>query len=155
MDQPDGTAASPEVADLTNDIPLVRAELHILKPGTATPTGWVWTMCGPAHPKTIAYQEAQQRDRLHKAAQIEQAQVNGRKYKAEEKKAVESNLDGVRWIISRIETWTPIRIGAETIEFSDDAATKLLMRPEMGQYFLQAVEFIQAERSFMPPSASN
>ena len=153
MDQPtDGATA---VADLTNDIPLLRAQLHIVKPGTATPTGWVWTMCGPAHPKTIAYQEAQTRERLHKAALIEQAQVNNRKYKAEEKKAVESNLEGVRWVVSRIETWTPVKIGGETIEFSDDAATKLLMRPEMGQFFLQAVEFIQAERSFMPPSAES
>ena len=148
-------AAAPAVVDLTADIPLMRAELAIMKPGTATPTGWVWTMCGPAHPKRLAYQEAQSRERIHKAAMIEQAQANGRKYKPEEKKTAEANLDGVRWMVSNIETWTPVKIGDETIAFSDDAATKLLMRPEMGWAFFQAVEFVQAERSFMPPSAEN
>jgi hypothetical protein len=142
------------VADLTNDIPLMTAELHIVKPGTAKPTGWVWTMCGPAHPKTIAYQEEKTRERLHKESTIEQAQVNQKKYKAEERKVVEASLDGVKWLLSRVETWTPVRIGDETIEFSDESATKLLMKPEMGQYFSQGVEFVNAERSFMPPSAT-
>jgi hypothetical protein len=144
--------AVPAVVDLSNDLPLTTAELHIVKPGTDTRTGWIWTMCGPAHPKTLAYQEQKQRERLHKEARIEQAQVNQKKYKAEEKDVVEANLEGVRWVVSRIESWNPVQIGNETIAFSDEAATKLLMKPEMGQYFAQAVDFLTAERSFMPRS---
>jgi hypothetical protein len=144
-----------EVADLTNDIPLLTSELHIVKPGTSIQTGWVITMCGPAHPKTIAFQEMKQRDRLDKEATIEQAQVNQRKYKAVPKKVVEANLEGVEWVVSRIDTWTPVKIGGETIAFSDAAAIKLLARPEMGQYFRQIVDYIEGERSFMPRSAEN
>jgi hypothetical protein len=146
-------AAAP-VADLTNDLPLLTAELHIVKPGTDKLTGWIWTMCGPAHPKTLAYQDTRTRERLHKEARIEQAQVNHKKYKAEEKDVREASLDGVRWMVSRIESWTPVKIGDETIQFSDEAAIKLLLKPEMGGYFKQGVDFIEAERSFMPRSAA-
>lgn len=141
------------VADLSGDLPLETAVLRIVKPGTASPIGWDITMAGPAHPKTIAHRNAAQRDRLHKEAMIEAAQVNGRKYKADERSPEEAELSTMRWVVSRIVTWTPVKIGGETIEFSDEAAIALLRRPVMAAYLQQIVEYLQAERAFMPPSA--
>lgn len=142
------------IADLDGDLPGETAELKIVKPGTAQPNGWVLTMAGPSHPKTLAYRERKQRERLHKEASIEQAQVNGKKYKADERTPEGAEIDTMRWVVSRIVSWTPVRIGGETIAFSDDAAIELLRRPTMAAYLQQIIDFLNADRAFMPASAT-
>lgn len=141
------------VADLDGDLPGDTAELKMMKPGTGSPNGWVLTMAGPAHPKTLAFKERMRREQLHKQAAIEQAQVNGRKYKAEERSPAEADAETFQWVVSRIVTWTPVKIGGETISFSDDAAVSLLSRPTMSAYLQQIVDYLGAERAFMPASA--
>jgi hypothetical protein len=141
------------IADLDGDLPGETAELKMVKPGTATPNGWVLTMAGPSHPKTLAFKERKQRERLHNEAAIEQAQVNGRKYKAEERTPAEAEAETMRWVVSRIVTWTPVKIGGETISFSDDAAAELLRRPTMSAYLQQIIDYLNGERAFMPTSA--
>jgi len=144
-----------DAVDLSADIPSDTYDLAILKPGTATPNGWVITLAGPAHPKTIAYKNSAQRDRLQKEAVIEASQVNGRKFKPDVRTPEDDDVRTVKWLVSRIVTWSPIKIGSETIEFSDDAAIKLFLRPVMAPYIAQVVDYLQGERSFMPTSASN
>lgn len=141
------------VIDLDGDLPGETAELKMVKPGTSEPNGWVLTMAGPAHPKTLAHKDKKQRERLHKEATIEQAQVNGRKYKADERTPEEAEIDTMQWVVSRIVTWTPVRIGGETIAFSDASATELLRRPTMAAYLQQIIDYLNADRAFMPPSA--
>jgi len=143
-----------EVTDLTADIPLETAELKILRPGTDVPNGWVLTMAGPAHPKTVAFQNERKRARLQRETSIEAAQVNGRKYKPEQKTAAEADAETMRWVVSRIVTWTPVKIGDQTIAFSDEAATELLLRPVMAPYLQQIIDYIEQERAFMPRSAT-
>ncbi|OJW65480.1 MAG: hypothetical protein BGO65_12180 [Afipia sp. 64-13] len=143
------------VADLTLDLPADTADLVVLKPGTNTPTGWVITLAGPNHPKTLAYKERKDREYLQKKARIEAAQVNGRKYKADEQSPEEAATGSIEWVVSRIVTWTPVKIEAKIFEFSDAAAIDLLRRPVMGSYLQQIVDYLQAERAFMPSSATN
>ena len=143
------------VVDLSADLPLDTIELKMLRPGTDEPNGWVLTMAGPAHPKTVAFQNERKRARLQREAAIEAAQVNGRKYKPEQKTAEESDNETIRWIVSRIVTWTPIKLGEQTIAFTDEAAVELLLRPVMAPYLQQIVDYIGAERAFMPRSATS
>jgi hypothetical protein len=143
-----------EVVDLSADLPGETAELKMLKPGTDVPIGWVITLAGPQHPKAIAFKDGEQRERLAKRAQIEAQQANGRKVKPDVISPDDADLKTVKWLVSRIVTWTPIRIGAETFAFSDEAATRLLLRPEMAPYVGQVVDYLVSERVFMPTSAS-
>lgn len=142
------------VADLDGDLPGETAQMVMVKPGTSEPNGWVLTMAGPAHPKTLAYKEKKQRERLHKEATIEQAQVNGRKYKSEGRTPEEAEIDTMLWVVSRIVTWTPVKIAGVTIEFSDAAALDLLRRPAMAAYLQQIIDYLNADRAFMPTSAT-
>lgn len=142
------------VTSLDGDLPGDTAELKMLKPGTPEPNGWALTMAGPAHPKTVAFKEKRQRARLHKEAAMEAAQVNGRKYKPDEKSPDEADTETLQWVVSRIVTWTPISIGGKTIEFSDEAAIELFRRPVMSAYLQQVIDYLNADRAFMPPSAT-
>jgi hypothetical protein len=141
------------IADLDGDLPSETADLKMLKPGTAELNGWILTMAGPSHPKTLAYREKKQRERLHKEAAIEQAQVNGRKYKADQRTPEEAEIDTMQWVVSRIVTWSPVKVGGQMIEFSDAAATELLRRPTMAAYLQQIIDYLNADRAFMPASA--
>lgn len=142
-----------DIVDLTGDLPADTFDFAVLKPGTATPTGWVITLAGPAHPKAVAFKNAAQRDRLQKEAAIEASQMNGRKVKPDAKTPDEEDQRTVKWLVSRIITWTPIKIGAETIEFSDAAAIELFLRPVLAPLVSQIVEYLASERAFMPASA--
>lgn len=144
-----------DITDLSADIPMDTAELKMLKPGTATPNGWVVTLAGPAHPKALAFKSSSQRDRLHKAATIEAQQANGRKIKPDAMTPEDEDLKTVKWIVSRIVTWTPVNIGDGPVEFSDEAATQLFLKPVMAPYIDQIVTYLQAERAFMPTSATS
>lgn len=141
------------VIDLTADLPLETAVLAMLRPGTETPTGWELTMAGPSHPKTVAYQNERKRYRVQKQATIEAAQVNGRKYKPDQTTADEAETETMRWVVSRIVSWTPVKVGQDTIEFSDEAAIALLRKPAMAPFLQQIVDYLGAERSFLPSSA--
>lgn len=143
------------IADLSADLPCDVAELQMLRPGTDQPNGWALTMAGPAHPKTLAFQNERKRARLQREASIEAAQVNGRKYKPEQKTTDEADAETIRWVVSRIVTWTPVKIGEQTIAFSDEAALDLLLRPAMAPYLQQIVDYLGQERAFMPRSATS
>jgi hypothetical protein len=149
------TMTDTDITDLSADLPGETAELKMLKPGTDVPIGWVVTLAGPSHPKALAFKDSSQRERLAKQAQVEAQQANGRKVKPDVLSPEDADLKTVKWLVSRIVTWTPIKIGAETYAFSDDAATRLLLRPEMAPYIGQIVDYLQSERAFMPTSASS
>ncbi len=143
------------VIDLSSIIPTDTAVLEILKPGGLEGTGWKITFAGPAHPKAVAWSNEASRKNLRKQQQIEQAQVNGRKFKAEDKDPEEQRRENVSWVVSRITDWTPVRLGpGDAITFSETAATDLLMKPELGFAFAQMVDFLADDRSFTQRSAT-
>lgn len=144
------------VTNMADDLPDDTAEIHIVKSGTNIRTGWVITLAGPGHPQTIALNNELERERLNRSAQIERAQVNGRKWKGDEDEQPE---DARRKIVSqvcrRIVSWTPVDFGEGAVEFSQENAVKLFLDPKKGAYFGQIVEFLTAERAFTKGSAKN
>ena len=136
-------------------LPSDTAELHIVKPGTNEPIGWVITMAGPSHPQSVSQSEKASRRYLHREAQIEQARANNRKWKGDDKQPAESRREFIESIVGRIVTWTPVRIGTIQYDFSPETAIELLSKPDMGLYVAQIVEFISDEKSFMTGSEKN
>lgn len=129
------------------------AVLTIINPADDTPTSWQITMAGPGHPKTVALSARSERERLAKSAAIEQAQVNGRKWKAEVPTADENRRSNVQSVVDRIISWTPVDFGDGPITFSEETAVALFMDPRKGKYFAQLVEFLTGEKAFFTNSA--
>lgn len=142
-----------DVVDISSDLPGESYDLHMVRPGTSTPNGWIITLCGPAHEKAVRYQEKIKRESLHRESRQEAAQVNGRKYKPDELTPEESDRQRLEWIASRILTWTPVKIGPTTYAFSDDVVIELFRRPEMANFLQQVVDYLRSERAFIPGSA--
>ncbi|MCA0032766.1 hypothetical protein [Mesorhizobium sp. B263B2A] len=143
-----------EAIDLGGIIPQDETIKEILKPGGTEGTGWMITLAGPAHPKAVAWTNEISKRNLRRQQRIEAAQVNGRKFVAEDREVDDVRRENVEWAVSRIVGWSPaVKIGAETYPFSDAVAIELLSRPSMGWAFAQIVEWIGDERSFTKASA--
>lgn len=131
------------------------AELAIRHPSTDEPTTWVWTFYGPAHPKTVELADRVSREALRDLAAQKQARVNGKKWKEDAQSADTLRAETVASIVARTKTFTPVKLGAETIEFSPDAATLLLQDRKKAWLFSQIVEWLRDDESFMPPSVNS
>jgi hypothetical protein len=157
MTEPSPAAISGiDIPDLSGAMPLDTSVLHIVVPGTNKRTGWEVTFAGPSHPKTVSLSNELTRRGLDKAAKMEAAQVNARKWKPEDKQPDEQRRENVESVVARIVTWTPIKIAqvsAQPIAFSEKAAIDLLLRPMMIPYLMQMMEFLGNEASFIADSA--
>lgn len=151
------------VVDLSGGeaLPADSAVLHIVLPGTNKRTGWDVTFAGPGHPKTIALNNETSRKQLHRQEQIERAQVNGRKWKGDDKTPDEQRREFVEGLVARVISWTPVNFGDGPVEFNEGDATApkravdLLLKPKLGAYVAQFVDFLIDERTFMKDSANN
>lgn len=138
---------------------LLTADLHVLVPGTADPSGWTVTFAGPAHEKTKALSDKAARVASKKEADIERCQVNGRKWKGEEKTPDEKRRETVESIVGRITGWSCADgsagpdFGNGPVAFDEDKVVDLFMDPELGAYFSQFVDFLVAEKTFLKASA--
>jgi len=130
------------------------ADMVVLHPATGEPTGWRITFAGPGHPKAVEQSNRLQRKRLREEKSREQAQMNGRKWKAEEKTPEEIRAENVAFVVERILGWTPVRINGEDLPFTPENATRLLLDPKKGKLFTQMLEFLAAEESFTKRSAT-
>lgn len=139
--------------NMADDLPEDTAELHIVKPGTNIRTGWVITLAGPGHPQTISLSNELQRERLQRSAEIERAQVNGRKWKGDDAQPEDERRKSVSDVCRRIVTWTPVDFGEGVIEFSQENAVKTFLDPKKGAFYAQVVDFLIADRAFMKGSA--
>lgn len=131
------------------------ADLAIKHPSTGDVTTWIWTFYGPGHPKTVEIANRISREALRDAAAQKQARVNGKKWKEEEQSVDDVRGETVDSIVARTKTFTPVKIGADTIEFSAASAKALLLDRKKGWLFSQVVDFLKEDESFMPPSAKN
>lgn len=116
------------------------------------PTGWFWEFAGPGHPKTEALNNRFARERLHKAAQMEQAQVNGRKWKADEEDPSAVRAKNIRDLVDRLVGWSAVEIGGKDFPFTPESAVEFLSHPKRVGVLTQAMEFLAAEKSFSPRS---
>jgi hypothetical protein len=149
-DQP--TSGAFDLADVSASD---EAVLDIKHPKSDEPTGWQWTFFGPGHPRTVAIADRETRAMLKLAADKEQARVNYKKWKPEEETGADLRAKTVANIVGRTKYFTPVKFGSETIEFSPEAATKLLLDRTKGWLFKQVIDFISAEESFIQPSATS
>lgn len=117
------------------------------------PTGWLWEFAGPGHPQTEALNNRFARERLQKAAQVEQAQFNGRKWKAEQDEPAQVRAKNIADLVQRLVGWSPVIIDGKDFPFSAENATEFLSHPKRVGTLTQAMEFLASERAFTPRSA--
>lgn len=117
------------------------------------PTGWTWIFAGPGHPKTVAQSNRLGRERLAEDAAKEQARVNGKKWKAPDESVDEVRERNIKWVTERLIGWSPVKIAGEMVEFSEDAARRLLSDPRKSDLLVQAIDFLSADMSFTKRSA--
>lgn len=139
--------------DISSFKTLATADMVVNHPITGVPTKWVITFAGPGHAQTIALADLQARRSLVEERKRVSAQVNGRKYKPDDVSPDEKRDEIVHDVVERIVTWTPVKLDGEVTEFSKPRAVALLRDPAYGKLFEQIIEFLAAERSFMPRSA--
>jgi hypothetical protein len=128
------------------------AEMDVVINGRAS--GWKWTFAGPGHPLTVAQGNRLSRERLHRERQIEQARANNRKWKAEDEDVDEVRKRNIDWVVERLVGWPTIKLDGELLEFSQDAARKLLSDPRKVDLFVQAMDFLAADNSFTKRSVT-
>lgn len=117
-------------------------------------TTWVWTFAGPGHSKTVEQANRMSREALHEKRQKEQAQANGRKWKAPEESVDEVRAKNVNFVVERLIGWTGAKRGGEDFAFSTEAARALLLDPRKGALLVQALEFLGEESSFTQRSVT-
>lgn len=124
-----------------------------IKDSSGRLTNWIWTFYGPGHPKTVALSNRVSKKWLQETRDKEQAQVNGKKWKPEDRSLDDIRSENVANIIERTKSFTPVKLNGQVIEFSSDAARQLLLDPRKGALFSQITEFLREEENFMRPSA--
>jgi hypothetical protein len=129
-------------------------ELVIRHPKSLEPTGWTWTFYGPGHARTIELSNRVAAAALKKAAAKRQAQANGKKWKEDEESLEQLQTDQVENIVARLKHFTPVRIEGQTIEFSADAAKRLLLDRRKGWLLEQIGEFLADQANFIQASAT-
>lgn len=161
MEIPNAPAPDAAPFDFSAMVPEDVAVLEITMPGELEneriPTGWKITFAGPAHPKTVAWNDAQATVGLRKSAAIEAQVRNGRKVKADDTTLEEQRQQNAQWILARVIDWTPMRapwIQEQPIKPTDPVAAKFLLDPKTSGAFVQMVEFLTAEKSFTKRSAT-
>lgn len=152
------TDINSSAVDLSAFMPVDTAVYEVLDPSRIKGTGWRVTFCSDAHPKALAFSNNNARETLRRQRAIEQAQVNGKKYKPEDKEPDDVKSNNVDWVVSRVIDWTPVRIPPwypELLPFSDESAKALLMKPELGWVYTQFVEYLTDDKSFTKASAGS
>ncbi len=150
----DATAPADDILDLGDASldALDEAEMTVVINGKVTT--WVWIFAGPGHEKTVAWGDKIAKQRLHEERQREQAQVNGRKWKAPEETPDEVRERNVQWVLARLLRWSPVRMNGEDFPFTPENARTVLIDPRKDIY-RQAIEFLADEQSFTPRSATS
>lgn len=143
----DANAALPtQEFDLSDFKALDEGHLNIQLNGKLT--GWIWTFAGPGHPRSVAYSDRMSRERLHRDRVKEQAQVNGKKWKAPDLNLDEVRAENVNFILERLLSWSAFKLDKEVFPFSTENARNILTNPSFQTLFTQALEFLTDDNSF-------
>lgn len=126
-----------------------------IKDSAGRVTAWLWTFYGPGHAKTVAVANRLSKKWLTEAREKEQATVNGKKWKPEERSLDDIRRENVGNIVDRTKGFTPVKLNGAIIEFSADKARELLLDPRKGALLAQISDFLREEENFMRPSAKS
>lgn len=129
------------------------AEMTVRHPITDQPTTWVWTIAGPGHPVTVEQGTRLSRKVLNENRAKEQAMVNGRKWKGDDREPEEIRRENAETFAERVLGWTEVTINGEPYGYSRENVVKLLMNPRYGRIYTQLLDFLRADENFMKGSA--
>lgn len=148
-------ASAQTLVDLDLIAPASTAPMAVLHPVTGEAIGLTFLIAGPDHPKTIEIQDAAARRQAKKDAQAASQAARGRNgvISPDDPEAVRT--ENIRVVAGRILGWTPedVKLGGVMRKYSPEAAFDLLYDRRFGWIFLQVLEFISGEASFMKASA--
>ena len=94
------------------------------------------------------------RKRLREDREKEQARINGRKWKGEERAPEDIRAENLGFWSTASSRWSPVSINGQDIPFSREAAMQLLGDPRKGWLFTQALDFVVADDTFTRPLAT-
>jgi hypothetical protein len=95
-------------------------EVAINHPVSGAPTTWIWTLAGPAHPRSIEAANVATRDALRVQRLREQAVVNRRKWIEPERTPDEMRMENAKSFAIRVLGWTPARINGEDYPYNTE-----------------------------------
>lgn len=123
-----------------------------------TGSGWFVTLAGPGHDKTRALNDRLAKQILAREKLIEQATVNGKKYKSPEVDPDERRRENIGRVVARIIGWRGLfdieGPGAAEVKFSEEVAIDLFLDPNLSAEYSQINEYLNDERSFTKRSAT-
>lgn len=149
---PAAPAASQKLFDPTRFAKLAAdiAEMEVLDPETAEPTGWKWQFAGPGHPQAVAKADRDAKEMLTESSKIRTTRVNGRKYKGETKTPEQARREGAEGIVELLIGWT-----GSVIEYSPEKAIEMLLDPRYYDLVRQVNDFLDDDRAFIKTSAAS
>lgn len=132
------------------------SELVIEHPVTGQPTGWVWTVVGPAHRISIELSDEAARRVIKDRQRREAAQTNGKKWKPDEETPEGNREQNVEYFARRILSWNhPARLDGESLSFSQENVRKLLADPKYLWLYRQVTGYFTSDEAFIKASAKN
>jgi len=148
MEENTGTVATFDIDDLNS---VDEGKMMVL--AGDRPTGWEWTFAGPGHPMGIAQTNRIAREELSRQRSQEQARVNNKKYKAEEKSPDDLLEENVNFILERLLGWSDVNMNGKPFPFSRENARSILKDKRKATILNQCIEFILNDNSFTKRSA--
>lgn len=139
--------------DLDDFDQINEAEMRVVKGGQTTDV--VFIFAGPGHERGIAQTGRVNREQLQKRKLQEQAQINGKKWRAPEQDLDEVKEDNIKFVLERLIGWSGLTVSGEPLPFNAENARNLLSSPNRAYMLQQAIEFIIDDNSFMPRSPKN
>lgn len=129
--------------------------LEVLHPITDDPTGWKITFTGPGHPATVKLSDELARRQIKARQTREEAQVNGRKWKAETETPEGNRQDNAETYARRILDWTPavkLYPNEPPLAFSSGNAARVLADPNFLWLYRQVAAYLLADAGFIKSS---
>jgi hypothetical protein len=134
------------------------AVMEVENEETGLPSGWKITFAGPNHPISVELSDEIARRVIRQRKDKEQAQVNGRKWKADDETPKQNREQNAKYYAQRILGWEPaVRLerGEPAVEFSQDAAFKVLSNPKYFWLYKQVARFLDGDAGFIPSSSGS
>lgn len=147
----DAASGAGKTLDLSDFDAIDETEMTVMNGGQTT--DWKWTFAGPGHPNAVAQSNRINRESTALRRAKDQAQTNGKKWKAPEQSESQLLEDNVNFVLERLLGWSAITMNGEPYPFSRENARNLLMDRRKGALLQQAIEFILDDLSFTKRSA--
>lgn len=137
---------TPKVFDV-NEINYVdTSEMEVMVGGVKA--GWTWTFAGPSHPMGVAQINRIAAENLQRTKLQEQAQINGKKWKAPDRSPQEVIDENADYVLERLLGWSDVLMGGEPFPYSRENARKILTDRNKGSLLQQAIEHLNDDANF-------